>query len=142
MFIQDQYTMSSMPQAFQGVMEEDFLECPVSVSGYPTNNINWNMIPPELPMYTYDMPIKAQMPPMQAPMQMPVQIPIPMSIPMPSCGMSMPTFTPTHVSASAPSPIDPCDLQMALELIKEALAGETEDKLFYEYLISTAPSRR
>jgi len=33
-------------------------------------------------------------------------------------------------------------LDRSLELIKGALAGETEDQIFYEYLISVAPSQK
>lgn len=36
--------------------------------------------------------------------------------------------------------IYPANLQDALQLIVGAVAGEREDRLFYEYLISTAPS--
>jgi rubrerythrin len=36
--------------------------------------------------------------------------------------------------------IYPANLQSALQLIVGAVAGEREDRLFYEYLISTAPS--
>lgn len=35
----------------------------------------------------------------------------------------------------------PQNLPEALKLIQEAVAGETEDKLFYQYLIDTAPSK-
>ena len=35
----------------------------------------------------------------------------------------------------------PQNLPMALKLITEALSGETEDKLFYNYLLSVAPSQ-
>lgn len=35
----------------------------------------------------------------------------------------------------------PQNYPMALQLILEALSGETEDKLFYDYLISIAPSQ-
>lgn len=36
--------------------------------------------------------------------------------------------------------IYPANLQSALQLIVDAVTGEREDRLFYEYLISTAPS--
>ena len=115
MFMQGQYEMPPMPQAFQDVAEEDFLQWPGSVQGYPMDTMNWNINPYVMPAPSYDMS-----------MQMPYNIPIP------SYNMPIP--------APMPTPIAPNDLQLALELIKEALAGETEDRLFYEYLISTAPS--
>lgn len=34
------------------------------------------------------------------------------------------------------------DLQRSLELIKEAVSGEREDELFYDYLISVAPNQQ
>ena len=36
--------------------------------------------------------------------------------------------------------IYPQNLSQALQLIKEGVAGEREDRMFYDYLISTAPS--
>lgn len=41
---------------------------------------------------------------------------------------------------SYPYMYDP-GLQKALQLIRRAVAGETKDKLFYEYLISLAPNQ-
>ncbi len=35
----------------------------------------------------------------------------------------------------------PQNLPMAMQLIRDAVSGETEDKLFYNYLISIAPSQ-
>lgn len=35
----------------------------------------------------------------------------------------------------------PQNFPMALQLIRDALSGETEDELFYDYLISVAPSQ-
>ncbi len=42
---------------------------------------------------------------------------------------------------SYPQTYDP-DLQKALYLIRKAVAGETADRKFYEYLISVAPTQR
>jgi rubrerythrin len=53
---------------------------------------------------------------------------------------NMPMFN-IHETASSPSvTIKSKDLQDALGLIKEAVSGESEDRLFYEYLISVAPN--
>jgi rubrerythrin len=53
---------------------------------------------------------------------------------------NMPMFN-IHETASSPSvKIKSKDLQDALGLIKEAVSGESEDRLFYEYLISVAPN--
>ena len=42
-------------------------------------------------------------------------------------------------------PVDPYaypqNLPMALQLIREAVSGEAEDRMFYEYLISAAPTQ-
>jgi len=38
-----------------------------------------------------------------------------------------------------PMPVQDIDINKALEMIKNAVAGEREDELFYDYLISVAP---
>lgn len=65
--------------------------------------------------------------------------------PAPVPGYSMDTMDgqamPYNLTMSSPGmPVSPGDLQTTLELIKEAIGGETEDRLFYEYLIGAAPS--
>lgn len=117
MFMQSQYTMQPMPQAFQDVIEEDFWQWPGSAPGYPIDTMNWQAMP-----YNFQMPSCDMMPIQTSTTGMP--------------GTTMPNIN----MPITPVPIASADLQMALELIKEALAGETEDRLFYEYLISTAPS--
>ncbi|HHV96532.1 MAG TPA: ferritin-like domain-containing protein [Clostridiaceae bacterium] len=53
---------------------------------------------------------------------------------------NMPVFNINDATSSPTAMINPKDLQEAVNLIKEAVSGESEDRLFYEYLISVAPN--
>jgi len=66
-------------------------------------------------------------------------MPVSMQMPINSMPMS-PANLNLGTDICSPALVSPGELQTALELIKEAVSGETEDRLFYEYLISVAPS--
>jgi len=54
---------------------------------------------------------------------------------------SYPYTNPSPTPYSSPYMYDPA-LQKALKLIRQAVAGETKDRMFYDYLISVAPNQK
>jgi len=101
------------------------------------------MYPNDLPMNHYNWPVSGNGFPMeQNGMFMPVPMNnVPMMGNMPIMNnIPMSSFNNYDTTVCPPTTIEAGNLQEALELIKEAVSGETEDRLFYEYLISVAPS--
>jgi rubrerythrin len=107
---------------------------------YEQNQMVLPPLPNEMPI---TMPIRMDLPPL--PNEMPITMPNKMNLP-PSPN-EMPITMPNQVPSKIPA-VDksqeiytyPQNLAGALKLIEEAVAGENEDRLFYQYLINTAPS--
>lgn len=108
---------------------------PMQNNNWPNSNNNWPM--PDnafnadlenmsLPPTMHNMPMMNNVPMMN---NMPIMNDFPMQ-PFDNC----------ESTACPPITISPGDLKKVLELIKQAVSGESEDRLFYEYLISIAPT--
>ena len=123
------------------IPQSDYMDEDDSVGG---------MIPGDLPLNFYNLPVSNNGFPMSQGFMPPMNNPAIGNIPMSNVPLmenmlnnlqnNMPMFNIYETASSPITKIKPKDLQEALNLIKEAVSGESEDRLFYEYLISVAPS--
>lgn len=86
-------------------------------------------------------------PPMQFPMMPMPGMPVPGGMPGPGMpglpGMPFPSMPGPGQPTSPVNPLPPrCDTQLALRIIFESIRGERNDELFYDYLISVAPTQQ
>lgn len=116
---------NQMPHIPQMDMED--LDAGMIPADLPANHYNWPGLNNIFPMDSNIVPLQMNNVPLMGNMLNNIQ-------------NNMPMFNAHEASTSPSATVKSKDLQEALVLIKEAVSGEAEDRLFYEYLISVAPN--